>query len=59
MDTKLSYLDVSINIYHGKFVAEVYDKRDNFNFNIVNYLFMCSNNYINKDYIQCVHFTSY
>ena len=31
-DTKLSYLDVSISICHGKFVTEVYDK-DNFNFN--------------------------
>ena len=41
-DTKLSYLDVSISICHGKFVTEVYDKRDNFNFNIVNYPFMCS-----------------
>ena len=41
-DTKLPYLDVSISICHGKFVTEVYDK-DNFNFNIVNYPFMCSN----------------
>ena len=31
---------ISIN---GKFVNEVYDKRDNFNFNIVNYVFMRSN----------------
>ena len=31
-DTKLSYLDVSISICHGKFVTEVYDK-DSFNFN--------------------------
>ena len=42
-DSTLSYLDVSISICHGKFVTEVYDKRDNFNFNIVNYPFMCSN----------------
>ena len=42
-DTKSSYLDVSISICHGKFVSEVYNKRDNFNFNIVNYPFMCSN----------------
>ena len=36
-DTKLSYLDVSISICicHGKCVTEVYDKRDNFNFNIL------------------------
>ena len=36
-DTTLSYLDVSINICQGKFITEVFDKRDNFNFNIVNY----------------------
>ena len=42
-DTKLSYLDVSISICHGKFVPEVYDKSGNFNFNIVCYPFMCSN----------------
>ena len=29
-------------VCHGKFVS-VYDKRDNFNFNIVNYPSMCSN----------------
>ena len=33
---------ISISICHGKFVIEVYDK-DNFNFNIVNYPYMCSN----------------
>ena len=42
-DIKLSFLDVSISISHGKFVTEVYNKRHNFNFNIVNYPFMCSN----------------
>ena len=39
-DTKLSYLDVSISLCHGKFVTDVYDKKDNFNFNIVIYPFM-------------------
>ena len=42
-DTTLSYLDVSISICQGKFITEVFDKRDNFNFNIVNYPYMCSN----------------
>ena len=36
-DTTLSYLDVSISICQGKFITEVFDKRDNFNFNIVYY----------------------
>ena len=39
----LSYLDISISIRDGKYVTEVYDKRDHFNFDIVNYPFMCSN----------------
>ena len=42
-DTKLPYLDVSISICHGKFIIEVYEKSDNFNFSIVYYPFMCSN----------------
>ena len=42
-DTTLSYLDVSISICQGKFITEVFNKRDNLNFNIVNYPYMCSN----------------
>jgi len=39
----LSYLDVAISISGGRFVTEVFDKRDSFNFDIVNYPYMCSN----------------
>ena len=42
-DTNLSYLDISITICCGKYMTEVYDKRDSFNFSIVNYPYMCSN----------------
>ena len=38
----LSYLDVAISISGGRFVTEVFDKRDSFNFDIVNYPYMCS-----------------
>ena len=34
-DTTLSYLDVSISICQGKFITEVFDKRDNFNFILI------------------------
>ena len=37
-DTTLWYLDVSISICQGNFITEVFDKCDNFNFDIVNYL---------------------
>ena len=33
--SRLSYLDISISIYSGRYVTELYDKRDNFNFEIV------------------------
>ena len=39
-DTNLSYLNISISICSGKYVTEVYDKRDAFNFNIVNFPYM-------------------
>ena len=42
-EDNLSYLDLSIKICSGKYVTEVYDKRDSFQFNIVNYPYMCSN----------------
>ena len=39
----VSYLDVCITIFEGKYVTSLYDKRDDFNFNIVNFPFMDSN----------------
>ena len=39
----MSYLDISISICGGKYVTEVYDKRDDFNFDIVNFSYVCSN----------------
>ena len=42
-ERNLSYLDISISICGGKYVTEVYDKRDDFNFDIVNFPYMCSN----------------
>ena len=50
-DTKLAYLDISISICSSKYVTEVYDKRDAFNFNIVNFPYMSSNIPANPTYI--------
>ena len=41
--TTLSYLDIQITIVNGKYSTAVYDKRDYFNFKIVNFPFLCSN----------------
>ena len=40
---KLSYLDIMIEIEHGRFRTDVYDKRDGFGFHIVNFPYLCSN----------------
>ena len=41
--TALSYLDVMITFDNGKYSTAVYDKRDNFNFKIVNFPHLDSN----------------
>ena len=39
----VSYLDISITISNNKFWTSVFDKRDSFNFRIVNFPFLNSN----------------
>ena len=41
--TALSYLDILITIEHGKYSTTLYDKRDSFQFDIVNFPNMSSN----------------
>ena len=41
--TGCTYLDISISVCGGMYVTEVFDKRDSFNCNIVNFPYMCSN----------------
>ena len=41
--TVLSYLDILITIENGKYHTTIFDKRDNFGFNIVNFPHLCSN----------------
>ena len=42
-DSRLSYLDLEVNIVDKKFSTAVFDKRDGFNFHIVNFPYMDSN----------------
>ena len=53
-DTKLSNLD---SICSSKYVTEVYDKRDAFNFNTVNFPYMSSNIPANPT-VWCIHLTA-
>ena len=46
--TKLSpavvnFLDAIISIYQGKFIFKLFDKRTEFNFNVINYPYTCGN----------------
>ena len=41
--TALSYLDIFITIEHGKYSTTLYDKKDSFQFQIVNFPDMSSN----------------
>ena len=43
MDSRLSYLDLEVNISDRRFTTAVFDKRDGFNFHIVNFHHMDSN----------------
>ena len=40
--TTVSYQDILITIDNGKYVTAVYDKRDSFNFSIVNFPYLSS-----------------
>ena len=42
-ETQLSYLDILVTMANGKYSTAVYDKRDDFNFNIVNFPYLSSN----------------
>ena len=39
----VSYLDILITINNGQYVTAIYDKRDSFNFSIVNFPYLSSN----------------
>ena len=40
---KVNFLDMSISVFQGKFRFSCYDKRNDFNFNVINFPFMCGN----------------
>ena len=39
----VNFLDCTISVYHGKFAFKLFDKRDEFNFNVINYPYACGN----------------
>ena len=41
--SKCTYIDLLISIYKGKFLYRLYDKRKDFNFNVISFPFLCGN----------------
>jgi hypothetical protein len=40
---KTNFLDLTISIYRGKFLVKLYDKRNDYNFDVINYPFLDGN----------------
>ena len=40
---KVNFLDITVSVYQGKFRYECYDKRNDFNFNVISFPYMCGN----------------
>ena len=47
---KCNFLDLTISIYQGKFIYRSYDKRNDFNFNVVNYPNLSGNIPVSQSY---------
>ena len=58
---KCNYLDLTISIYRGKFYIKLYDKRNDYNFEVINYPFLDGNIPKNQSYgifiSQLIRFT--
>ena len=54
-DISASYLDILLNIdSNGRLTTTLYDKRDDFNFAIVNFPFLCNNIPLSPAYGVCI-----
>ena len=51
-NSRISYLDISISICNNKYVTEVYDKRENFNFNIT--ILICVAIFLQNLHMECM-----
>ena len=39
----VNFLETTISVYQGKFLYKLFDKRNEFNFNVINYPYACGN----------------
>ena len=55
-DTEAPFLDLNLSIKNGIVSSKIYDKRDDFNFEIVNFPFLiCSS----LSFLWCIYFSTY
>ena len=47
---KTNFLDLTISIYRGKFYIKLYDKRNDYDFEVINYPFLDGNIPKNQSY---------
>ena len=40
LTTNLNFLDLTISIYRGKFNVKLYDKRNDYTFDVINYPYL-------------------
>ena len=52
-DTEAPFLDLHLSISNGFVISKIYDKRDDFNFDIVNFPFL------DGDVLRGLHFSTY
>ena len=56
-DTEAPFLDLNLSITYGIFSSKIYDKRDNFNFEIVNFPFLDGD--VPLSLLWCIYFSAY
>ena len=59
-DTEAPFLDLHLSVANGFVSSKIYDKLDDFDFDIVNFLFLDGDVPGRASYgVQCIHFATY
>ena len=53
-DTEAPFLDLNLSLTNGIVSSKIYDKRDDFNFEIVNFRWRCSS----LPFLWCIYFSA-
>ena len=57
-DTEVPFLDLNLSITNGIVSSKIYDKRDEFNFEIVNFPFL-DGDVPSLSFLWCIYFSAY